>query len=147
MKPAREPASSRPKPCASLKKPQESCPFAAPCGPRRKKNYRGQRSAFLSVHGFDSRAQESSLLQAHQRLSCPPPLPNLVRTHPVENYLALRVSAPCLSRAATLPKATKLELGRGAHLKTPSSANHNYVPSPSETWFRGMSVGGSFQRV
>ena len=31
MKPAREPASSRPKPCASLKKPHESCPFAAPC--------------------------------------------------------------------------------------------------------------------
>ena len=25
------------KPCASLKKPHESCPFAAPCGPRRKK--------------------------------------------------------------------------------------------------------------
>ena len=38
MKPAREPASSRPKPCASLKKPHASCPFAAPCGPRRKKN-------------------------------------------------------------------------------------------------------------
>ena len=46
MKPAREPASSRPKPCASLKKPHESCPFAAPCDPRRKKNDRGQRSAF-----------------------------------------------------------------------------------------------------
>ena len=38
MKPAREPASSRPKPCASLKKPHESCPFPAPCGLRRKKN-------------------------------------------------------------------------------------------------------------
>ena len=48
MKPAREPASSRPNPCASLKKPHESCPFAAPCGPRRKKNDRGQRSAFSS---------------------------------------------------------------------------------------------------
>ena len=23
----------------------------------------------------------------------------------------------------------------------------NIVPSPSETWFRGMSVGGSFRRV
>ena len=33
VKPAREPASSRPKPCASLKKLHESCPFAAPCGP------------------------------------------------------------------------------------------------------------------
>ena len=37
MEPAREPASSRPKPCASLKKPHESCSFAAPCGPCRKK--------------------------------------------------------------------------------------------------------------
>ena len=34
--------------CASLKKSLESCPFAAPCGPRRKKNDRGQRSAFPS---------------------------------------------------------------------------------------------------
>ena len=48
MKPAREPASSRPKPCASLEKPHESFPFAAPCGPRRKKNDRGQTSAFSS---------------------------------------------------------------------------------------------------
>ena len=30
MKPAREPASSRPKPCASLKKSHKSYPFAAP---------------------------------------------------------------------------------------------------------------------
>ena len=48
VKPVRESASSRPKPCASLKKPHESCPFAAPCGPRWKKNDRGQRSAFPS---------------------------------------------------------------------------------------------------
>ena len=48
VKPAREPASSRPKPCASLKKPHKSCPFAAPCGPLRKKNDRGQKSAFPS---------------------------------------------------------------------------------------------------
>ena len=48
MKPAREPASSSPKPCACLKKPHESCPFAAPCGPRRKKNDCGQTSAFNS---------------------------------------------------------------------------------------------------
>ena len=61
---------------------------------------------------------------ARRRSSCPPPSPNLVRTHPIEHYQALRDSAPCLSRAATLPKGTKLELGRGAHLGTPSSANH-----------------------
>ena len=66
---------------------------------------------------------------ARQRSSCPPPSPNLVRTHLIENHQALRDSAPCLSRAATLPKATKLELGRGAHLKTPSSANHTAAAS------------------
>ena len=33
VKPAREPAYSRPKPCASLKNPHEPCPFAAPCWP------------------------------------------------------------------------------------------------------------------
>ena len=50
---------------------------------------------------------------ARQRSSCPPPSPNLVRTHPiVEYYQALRDSAPCLSRAATLPKGTKLGLGK-----------------------------------
>ena len=54
---------------------------------------------------------------------------SLVRTHLRENYQALRDSAPCLSRAATLPKATKLELGRGAHLKTPSSAKHTAAAS------------------
>ena len=49
MKRAHEPTSSRPKPCASLKNPHESYPFAAPCGPRRKKNDdRGQTSAFPS---------------------------------------------------------------------------------------------------
>ena len=48
VKPACEPASSRPKPCGPLKKPHECCSSAAPCGPRRKKNDRGQRSAFPS---------------------------------------------------------------------------------------------------
>ena len=134
MKPARAPASSRPKPCASLKKPHESCPFAAPRGPRRKKNDRGTSEISFSlrnlpVRAFDSRAQGFSPPLGRPRSSCPPPLPNLVRTHLIENYQALRDSAPCLSRAATLPKATKLELGRGAHLKTPSSANHTAAAS------------------
>ena len=121
MKPAREAASSRPKPCASLKKPHKSCLFAAPCGP-----WSDISSSLrnLPVHAFDSRAQGFSPPLARRRSSCPPPSPNLVRTHPIDRYQALRDSAPCLSRAATLPKGTKLELGRGAHLKTPSSANH-----------------------
>ena len=49
MKPAREPASSRPNPCVSLENPHKSCPFAAPCGSRsRKKNDGDQISAFSS---------------------------------------------------------------------------------------------------
>ena len=137
MKPAREPASSRPKPCASVKKPHESCPFAAPCGPRRKKNDDRPWSDMsfslrnLPVQACDSRAQGFSPPLARRRSSCPPPSPNLVRTHPIANYQALRDdSAPCLSRAATLPKGTKLGLGRGAHLGTPSSsANHTAAVS------------------
>ena len=66
MKPARDPASSRPKPCASLKKPHESCPFAAPCGPRRKKNDRGQTSAF---HSETSRL--TALILAHRGSALP----------------------------------------------------------------------------
>ena len=39
------------KPCASLKKPHESCPFAAPCGPRRKCSYRvmNVRRSYLRI--------------------------------------------------------------------------------------------------
>ena len=133
VKTAREPASSRPKPCASPKKSHESCPFAAPCGPRRKKNDRDRTSAFPSE---TSRFKPVILAHrgsapplARRRSSFPPPSPNLVRTHPIENYQPLRDSAPCLPRAATLPKGTKLELGRGAHLGTPSPANRTVAAS------------------
>ena len=133
VKPAREPVSSRSKPCASLKKPHESCPFAAPCGPRRGKKKTWPNISFslrnLPVQACDSRAQRFSPPLARRRSGCPPPSPNLVRTHPIENYQALRDSAPCLSRAATLPKGTKLELGRGAHLGSPPSANHTAAAS------------------
>ena len=66
----------------------------------------------LPVQACDSRAQGFSPPLARQRSSCPPPSPNMVRTHPIEYYQALRDSAPCLSRAATLPKGTKLGLGK-----------------------------------
>ena len=136
MKLAREPASNRPKPCASLKNPHEPCPSAAPCAPRRKKNDRGQTSAFPSetsrfkpaCMGFSRTGVQPS--PGSSTIELPPPSPNLVRTHPIEHFQALRDSAPCLSRAATLPKGTKLGLGRGAHLGTPSSsANHTAAAS------------------
>ena len=83
----------------------------------------------LPVHACDSCAQGLSPRLARRRSSCPPPSPNLVRTHPIENCQALRDSAPCLSRAATFHKGTTLELGRGAHLETPFSANHTAAAS------------------
>ena len=124
MKPAREPVSSRPKPCAPLKKAPRILPVRRSIWPKISFSLRN-----LPVRAFDSRAQGFSPPLARQRSSCPPPSPNLVHTHRIENYQALRDSAPCLSRAATLPKATKLELGRDAHLKTPSSANHTAAAS------------------
>ena len=62
----------------------------------------------LPVHSFDSRAQEFSTLLARRRSSCPPPSPNLVRTHPIEPYEALRDGDPCLSRATTPPEGHKI---------------------------------------
>ena len=104
MKPAHEPASRRPNPCVFFEKPHESCPFAAPCGPRRKKDDRGQTSVFtfknLPVRAFDSRPQGFSPPLARRRSSFPPPSPNLVRTYPIKNYQAFhdRCSLPLACR-------------------------------------------------
>ena len=69
VKLAREPASSRPKPCACLKKSHESCPFAAPCGPCRKKNGRDQTSAFPS-----ETSRFAPLILAHRGSALPWPV-------------------------------------------------------------------------
>ena len=55
----------------------------------------------LPVRAFDSLAQGFSISLARRRSSCPPPSPNVVRTHPLERYRAFRDSAPCLSSAIT----------------------------------------------
>ena len=75
MKPAREPASSRPKLCAFLKNPHESCPLAAPCGPRRKKNDRGQTSAFPS-----ETSRFALLILAYRGLALPLIVLNIIET-------------------------------------------------------------------
>ena len=133
MKPAREPASSRHKALCILEKAPRILPVRRSMWPSQEEKLPWSEISFsprnLPVRAFDSRAQGFSPPLARRRSSCPPPSPNLVRTHLIENYQALRDSAPCLSRAPTLPKATKLELGRGAHLKTPSSANHTVAAS------------------
>ena len=110
--PACEPASSRPKPCASLEKPNESCPFAAPSWPSWEEKGPWSDISFslrnLPVRAFDSHAQGFSPPLARRQSSCPPPSPNLVRIHPIERYQALRDSVPCFSRAATPPEGHQI---------------------------------------
>ena len=85
----------------------------------------------LPVRAFDSRAQGFSPPLARQRSSCPPPSPNLVRTHPVENYQALTVlpASRMPPPARRAPNWSSEE--RGAHLEIPSSDNHTAAASQS----------------
>ena len=96
--------------CHPLTERGQICNFPAlpPQSLNDSKADRGQRPAFPSkTSRFEplSRAQGFSTPLARRRSSCPPPSPNLVRTHPIERYQALRDSAPCLSRATTSRRA------------------------------------------
>ena len=88
--------------------PHDCFPFAAPCWPSQEEKIRWSDISFSlrngSVRSLDSHAQWISSPMARQRSSCPPPSPNLVRTHPTKCYQALRNSPPCLSRTATPPE-------------------------------------------
>ena len=137
MKPVHEPVSSRQKPCAPLKKPHESCPFATPCCPLKEKTDRCQRSTFLSENLLFApliRAQGFSTPLARQRSSFPPPSSNLVRTPPIEHYQARHDSAAAPRVPPHLPEGTKLVLGRGAHLETPPLANYTAATSQPTGW-------------
>ena len=126
VKPAREPASSRPKPYAFLKKPHESCPFAAPCGPRRKKNDRGQRSAFPS-----ETSRFKPVILAHRGSA----LPWLVN-----DRAALRLRRICVrimngrrsgtrekSRKQALNSAWSMEMSRLTRDGTAEPVSHNQI--------------------
>ena len=97
MKLAREPASSRPKPCTSQKSaPRTHARSLLFVGSRRKKTDRSQTSYFLfetnsPVRAFDSRAQGLSTPLARRRSSYPPPTPNLVFIHPTVRYIGTSV--------------------------------------------------------
>ena len=147
MKPARLPASSRPKPCASLKKPHDFCPLTAPCWPSQKENRPRSEISFslryFPVRAFDSRAQGFSPPVVRRRSSCPSTSPNLVRTLPTRKS-ATRLSAtvfPAFRVPPHLPKGTRLELGRGAHLGAPSSINHTAASSQQTAESRRPPVG------
>ena len=129
VKPAREPASSRPKSCAFLKKPHESSPFAASCRPLQEENRPWSEIRFslrnLPVRVFDSRAQGFSTSLASRRSNCPPPSPNLVHTHPIEHYQAFCDSVPRLSRAATPTEGNQI----GASSKEARTWEHHLQPT------------------
>ena len=95
MKPAREPASSCPKPCASLKNPPKSCTFAASCRHSHEEKRPWSEIRFplrnYLVRAFDSRAQGFSTLPARQRSSSPPSSPSLVRTHPIDQAVCVYI--------------------------------------------------------
>ena len=109
---------------ASFKKPHEFYPFTVPCGPRRKKNYPWSDIRFslrnLPVHAFDSRAQGIQLSPCLSTIELPSAFAES-GAYPPDRALS---GSP---RQCSLPLACRHppeELGRGAHLGTPSSANH-----------------------
>ena len=133
VKPRREPASIRPKPCASL----ENAPVILPVRRfllalvGRKQTGRGRRSAFPS-----ETSRFAPLILAHRGSALPwlvddrassPSSPNLVLPHPtVQAATRLRVccnvlpgfprQCPLPLACHHLPKGTKLAPTRGAHL-------------------------------
>ena len=120
MRPVRESASSRPKPCESLKTPHESCPFTAPCGPRRKKNDRGQTPAFPS-----KTSRFKPVILAHRG----PALPWLV-----DDRAALRLRRIwCVPTRYSITRlsATVLPASR---VPPPSRRAPNWISKGARTW-------------
>ena len=148
MKSAREPISSRPKPCTSLETPQKSCPFG-----RKKTDRAGQRPAFPSVtlrfapwvlvhmgaaHLW--RVDDRGALD-HCRIWC-----LLTQQYMQQHACACCGTLPgfprqCLLPLACqyLPRGTKLELGRdapaGEHHSLQSTKPPTYLNRPAE-WRR-----------
>ena len=146
VRPVREAAFSRPKPCASLKKLQGSCHSPLFVGPRRKKENRCQISAFPSeisrlAPAFDSRAQgfiQHSL--ARRRSRCPPPPPNLLPYQIERATVYLRVLRRSTRLSATVPPAFRVPPPPEGHQigtwkkrtgRTPSSTNQPAAASQS----------------
>ena len=133
IKPAREPASSRPKSCSTLKKPHESCPFATPCWLFVGRNQTVVRHQLFPQKPLGSRLCLSRTGVQHSPGSSTIELPSALAESGA--YPSNR-APPGSSRQSSLPlacrhlpKCTKLELGRGAHLETPSTTNQTVAAS------------------
>ena len=136
MKPAREPAPIRSKPCASLK--NASRIFARSpllVGPRKKKTDRDQRSAFL----YKQTSLFAPLVLAPKGSALPWLVDDRAALRPrrmrclfTQQYMQQHVCVCCRALPGFLrqcplplachylPKGTKLELGRGAHHPQPT---------------------------
>ena len=137
MKPAREPASSRPKPCASLKNALRILPvrrFLLTLVGRKKTEV--STALALTTWGASSwlASQFMPLILAHRGSALPwlvddrdvlPPSPNLVRTYPMERNQALRDSASCFSRAVASRRTHQI----GARKRRASGEHH---PQPTK---------------
>ena len=113
MKPGREPASSRPKPCESLTNAPRSLPVRRSLMAlvRRKQTLaRGQFSPRnLPVRAFDSRTQGFSTPLARERSSFPPPSSNLLLSRLLEHVtVRLRMLLRPTRLSATVPPASRV---------------------------------------
>ena len=133
VKPAREPASSRPIPSASLKSPTNIARSSLLVGPRRKKTDRGQRSYIFPQKPPGSRLWFSLTRVQHSPGSLTIELPSALTESGAYSPDRALPGSPrqCFLPLACshLPKCTKLELGRGAHLGAPPSTNDTVAAS------------------
>ena len=120
MKPAREPASSRPKPCASLKNAPRILPvrgFLLTLIGRKHTVVRDQLSLRnLSVRAFDSRAQGFSTPPGSSTIELPSALAESGAYPPDRALPGSPRQCPLPLACHPLPKDTELDLGRGAHV-------------------------------
>ena len=112
VKPAREPASSRPKLCVSGENAPEILPVGRSLLALAGRIRPCQRSYFSSetpVRAFDSRAQGFNILLARRRSSFPLSSQNLVHAHPtVHAATHLRVLRRSSRLSATTPRASRV---------------------------------------
>ena len=140
MKLAREPASSRPKPCTSQKSaPRTHARSLLFVGSRRKKTDRSQTSYFLfetnsPVRAFDSRAQGLSTPLARRRSSYPPPTPNLVFIHPTEGTSVHRYACACAAEPYHLPGFSRQMSPIASIVPPPPQGRQNGVQNRLTGW-------------
>ena len=125
-------ASSRPKPCVSLKIPHKSCLFATPYRPSQEENVPWPKISsslrYLPVRAFDSRAKRFSTTLAYRRPSCPSRSPNLVRPHPIDQ---VSVTAPLTTHVLPPFRGHHIGARKRRNWSTPSSTNHTAAVSQS----------------